>query len=78
VLPAERLLHERPLLRDVPDCDAEATRNLRGVERLGAVRVGYGRYSVTSDLIAREGELLIDSYVVRVLHRGAEVGLYRR
>lgn len=75
-VPAERLLHERPLLRGVPDRSAEATGEMRKVDRLGTVRFGSARYSVPSELVGFEVELIVDGDDVRVLHRGAEVALH--
>jgi transposase len=75
-IPAERLLHERPLLRSLPERAAQATGEVRKVDRLGTVRFGSARYSVPSELVGLEVELLVDGDDVRVLHRGAEVALH--
>jgi transposase len=74
---AERLLHERPLLRRLPERAAPATGAVRKVDRLGTVRFGSTRYSVPSELVGQEVELLVDGDDVRVLHRGAAVALHR-
>jgi transposase len=75
-IPAERLLHERPLLRGVPERAAQATGEVRKVDRMGTVRFGSARYSVPSELVGLEVELVVDDDDVRVLHRGAEVALH--
>jgi hypothetical protein len=76
-IPAERLQHERPLMRILPERAAQATGDVRKVDRLGTVRFGSARYSVPSELVGLEVELLIDGDDVRILHRGAEVALHR-
>jgi hypothetical protein len=76
-VPAERLRHEQPLLRGLPDRAAQATGEVRKVDRLGTGRFGSARYSVPSELVGFEVELLVDGDDVRVLRRGAEVALHR-
>jgi hypothetical protein len=65
-VPTERLQHERPLLRSLPDRAAEAIGEVRKVDRLGTVRFGSARYSVPSELVGFEVELLVDGDDVRV------------
>jgi hypothetical protein len=76
-VPVERLRHERALLRGLPERATQATREVRKVDRLGTVRFGSARYSVPSDLLGFEVELLVDGDDVRIVHRGAEVALHR-
>ena len=76
-VPADRLQGERPLLRSLPDRAAQATGEVRKVDRLGTVRFGSARYSVPSELVGLEVQLLVDGDDVRILHRGAEVALHR-
>ena len=75
-VPAERLLLERPLLRVLPERAAQATGEVRKVDRLGTVRFGSARYSVPWTLVGLNVELLVDGNDLRVLHRGAEVALH--
>jgi hypothetical protein len=70
-------MHERPLLRTLPEKAAQATGEVRKVDRLGTVRFGSARYSVPSELVGLEVELLVDGDDVRVLHRAAEVAMHR-
>ena len=76
-VPAERLQHERPLLRRLPERAAQATGDVRKVDRLGTVRFGSARYSVPSEFVGLEVELLVDGDDVRIMRRGAEVALHR-
>jgi hypothetical protein len=61
----------------LPERAAEATGEVRKVDRLGTVRFGSARYSVPSELVGLEVELLVEGDDVHVLHRGAEVALHQ-
>jgi hypothetical protein len=76
-IPTEQLVQERPLLRVLPEKAAEATGEVRKVDRLGTVRFGSARYSVPWELVGLQVELLVDGDDVRVLHRRAEVALHQ-
>jgi hypothetical protein len=75
-VPFERFQHERPLLRNLSDRAALATGEVRKVDRLGTVRFGSARYSVPSELVGLEVELLVDGDDVRIVHQSAEVALH--
>jgi transposase len=77
VAPNERLEHERPLLRPVPERATVATGEVRKVDRLSTIRFGSARYSVPTALTGQTVEVLTDSTHVRILHAGAEVALHR-
>jgi transposase len=76
-IPDERLRQERPLLRALPEKAAQATGEIRKVDRFGTVRFGSARYSVPWELVGAELEAVVDGEEVRLLHRGAEVALHR-
>lgn len=76
-VPMERLVHERPLLRSLPEKAAQATGERRKVDRLGTIRFGSARYSVPAELVGLEVEVVVDGEELRMLRGGAEVALHR-
>ena len=76
-VPFELLEQERPLLRPLVERAAEATGEVRKVDRMGTIRFGSARYSVPWQLVAEDVEVLVEGDELRVMHRGAEVALHR-
>jgi hypothetical protein len=76
-VPTEQLRADRPLLRALPEKAAQATGEVRKVDRFGTIRFGSARYSVPWELVGVELEAVVDGDEVRLLHRGAEVALHQ-
>src|SRR5690242_10458888 len=65
-VPDERLRQERPLLRTLPEKAAQATGEVRKVDRFGTVRFGSARYSVPWELVGTKLEAVVDGEEVRL------------
>ncbi len=59
-MPFERLEQERPLLRQLPERAAEATGEVRKVDRMATIRFGSARYSVPWQLVGEDVEVLMN------------------
>jgi len=77
-VPAERLLVEAPLLRELPSLRARIGKLVvRKVDRLSCVRFGSARYSVPTRHIGRQVEVRVADGEVQVILLGAVVATHR-
>jgi transposase len=78
VVPAERLVIERTLLRPLPSLrPAIGPVNVRTVDRLRTVRFGSARYSVPGSVIGKRVEVVIDGPELVVRHAAVEIARHR-
>jgi len=77
-IPAERLLVEAPLLRELPSLRAQIGKLVvRKVDRLSCVRFGSARYSVPTRHIGKQVEVRVADGEVTVVLLGAVVATHR-
>jgi len=77
-VPAERLIVEAPLLRELPSLRAQIGKLVvRKVDRLSCVRFGSARYSVPTRHIGKQVEVRVSDGEVAVVLLGAVVAAHR-
>lgn len=77
-VPAERMLVEAPLLRELPSLRARIGKLVvRKVDRLSCVRFGSARYSVPTRHIGKQVEVRVADGEVQVVLLGAVVATHR-